>query len=347
VSVDVAVVGATGAVGRTMLQILIERDFPIDRLRLMASARSAGRKVDTPWGEIELEDLELADPSGIDIALFSAGGDRSRGHAPRFADSGVVVVDNSSAFRMEADVPLVVANVNDHALADRPRGIIANPNCTTMALMMAIGPLHRAAGLTSMVATSYQSVSGSGQQGMDELLRQTRELLAAPEALQFGGWEDPGGDLYQRPIGFNVLPYAGTETEQGYTDEEWKLVNETRKILGTPDARVEPTCVRVPVMVGHGIAATARFSRPLGRREALDLLEAAPGVQVWTDTTPTPLDAAGVDDVLVGRVRDTVGEPGGISLWAVGDNLRKGAALNTIEIAERLIAGSSSLSASA
>ncbi|MEX2654909.1 MAG: aspartate-semialdehyde dehydrogenase [Acidimicrobiia bacterium] len=335
---NIAIVGATGAVGRTMLQILGERDFPVAELRLMASARSAGTKVETPWGAIEIEDLDEADPAGIDIALFSAGGDRSRQHAPRFAEAGVVVVDNSSAFRMEPDVPLVVANVNDDALADRPRGIIANPNCTTMALMMAIGPLHREAGLTSMVATSYQSVSGSGKQGMDELLRQTRQLIESPESLQYGGWEDPGGSLYQRPIGFNVLPYAGTEKEQGYTDEEWKLVNETRKILGAPGVAVEPTCVRVPVMVGHGIAATARFDRPLDRIEAVEILARAPGVQVWHDTTPTPLDSAGIDDVLVGRVRDTVGAPGGINLWVVGDNLRKGAALNTIEIAERVMA---------
>jgi aspartate-semialdehyde dehydrogenase len=333
---NIAIVGATGAVGRTMLDILIERDFPVGELRLMASARSAGQKIGTPWGEVEIEDLDEADPRGIDVALFSAGGDRSRAHAPRFAAAGVTVVDNSSAFRMEPDVPLVVAGVNDHDLAETPRGIIANPNCTTMALMMAIGPLHAVAGLESMVATSYQSVSGSGKQGMDELLRQTRLLIDGPDALQHGGWEDPGGTLYQRPIGFNVLPYAGNETEQGYTDEEWKLVNETRKILGAPGVRVEPTCVRVPVMVGHGIAATAFFSRPVDRAEAIDVLSNAPGVQVWTDRTPTPLDAAGIDDVLVGRVRDTVGNPGGISLWAVGDNLRKGAALNTVEIAERL-----------
>ena len=336
---NVAIVGATGAVGRTMLQILVERDFPVGELRLMASARSAGRKIETPWGEVEVEDLDEADPTGIGIALFSAGGDRSRRHAPRFADCGAVVIDNSSAFRMEPDVPLVVANVNDSDVHRRPRGIIANPNCTTMALLMAIGPLHRAAGLMSMVATSYQSVSGSGQRGIDELLRQTSELISNPQALALGGWEDPGGDLYQRPIGFNVLAYAGSETDQGYTDEEWKLVNETRKILGAPEVLVEPTCVRVPVMVGHGIAATARFTRPLDRIEAIEILAAAPGVQVWQETTPTPLDSAGIDDVLVGRVRDTVGEPGGINLWVVGDNLRKGAALNTIEIAELVSAG--------
>lgn len=335
---DVAIVGATGAVGRTMLRILTERDFAVGELRLMASARSAGQKVETAWGEVEIEDLDQADPTGIDIALFSAGGDRSRQHAPRFAEAGAIVVDNSSAFRMEPDVPLVVANVNDRDARNRPRGIIANPNCTTMALLMAVGPLHRAAGLVSMVATSYQSVSGSGQQGIDELLRQTRELIANPEALQHGGWEDPGAGLYTRPIGFNVLPLAGNLADAGYTDEEWKLVNETRKILAAPHVRVEPTCVRVPVMVGHGVAATLRFNRPLDRDESMRILSAAPGIQVWRDTTPTPLDSAGIDDVLVGRVRETLGESGGISLWVVGDNLRKGAALNTVEIAELIAA---------
>ncbi len=336
--VRVGVVGATGAVGRTMVAILEERDFPVAELRLMASSRSAGTKVETRWGEVEVEDLAVADPAGLDIALFSAGGDRSREHAPRFAAAGAVVVDNSSAFRRDPDVPLVVAGVNDHAVADRPRGIVANPNCTTMDLMMAAAPLHRAAGLTSMVATSYQSVSGSGQRGMDELVAQTRFFLdRGSEPLVDGGWEDPGGSVYPRPIGFNVIPFAGSEAEGGYTDEEWKLVHESRKILEAPDLRVEPTCVRVPVMVGHGIAATLRFGRPVGRDEALEVLAEAPGVQVWEDRVPTPLDSAGMDDVLVGRVRETLGEEGGINLWVVGDNLRKGAALNAVQIAELLI----------
>ncbi len=336
--VRVGVVGATGAVGRTMVAILEERDFPVAELRMMASSRSAGTKVETRWGEVEVEDLAVADPAGLDIALFSAGADRSREHAPRFAAAGAVVVDNSSAFRRDPDVPLVVAGVNDHAVADRPRGIVANPNCTTMDLMMAAAPLHRAAGLTSMVATSYQSVSGSGQRGMDELVAQTRFFLdRGSEPLVDGGWEDPGGSVYPRPIGFNVIPFAGSEAEGGYTDEEWKLVHESRKILEAPDLRVEPTCVRVPVMVGHGIAATLRFGRPVGRDEALEVLAEAPGVQVWEDRVPTPLDSAGMDDVLVGRVRETLGEEGGINLWVVGDNLRKGAALNAVQIVELLI----------
>ena len=332
----VAVVGATGAVGRTMRTILESRGFPLGSLRLLASERSAGSVVETKWGEVEVEDLASADPSGIDIALFSAGGDRSRAHAPRFAEAGAVVIDNSSAFRMDPEVPLVVAGVND-AAASSHRGIIANPNCTTMTLMMAAGPLHRAAGLQAMVATSYQSVSGSGQQGVDELIAQTDLLRPDPDALMTGGWADPHPSLYARPIGFNVLPYAGSETEQGYTDEEWKLVNESRKILDIPGLRVEPTCVRVPVLVGHGVAATLRFRRPIDPAEAAEVLRVAPGVEVWSDTVPTPLDSAGIDDVLVGRIRPTIGDPGGINLWVVGDNLRKGAALNAVQIAEMLV----------
>jgi aspartate-semialdehyde dehydrogenase len=331
----VAVVGATGVVGRTMQAILAERNFPVGRMRLMASARSAGRVVATPWGEVEVEDLATAEPTGIDIALYSAGGGRSKEHAPRFADAGTVVIDNSSAFRMVDGVPLVVAGVNDEAAADH-RGIIANPNCTTMALMMAAGPLHSAAGLTSMVASSYQAVSGSGQEGVDELVRQTHKLQDDVEALVAGGWTDPGSEVYVRPIGFNAIPFAGNLAEDGYTDEEWKLVYESRKILDIPDLLVEPTCVRVPTMVGHGIAVTMRFERPVTVKEAETVLSEAPGAQLWTDTVPTPLDSAGIDDVLIGRVRATVGEPGGINLWVVGDNLRKGAALNAVEIAELL-----------
>jgi aspartate-semialdehyde dehydrogenase len=304
-----------------MVAILSERDFPLAELRLLASARSAGSTVSTPWGDIEVEDLENASPAGVDIALFSAGAERSRTFAPGFAAAGATVVDNSSAFRMVEGVPLVVADVNNQAIAGH-QGIIANPNCTTMALMMAAGPLHRAAGLRQMVATSYQSVSGSGQRGMDELSSQIE-----------GG---PAGDLYVRPIAYNVIPYAGTESESGYTDEEWKLVRESRKILELPNLAVEPTCVRVPVMVGHSVAASLSFARPLARQEALEILASAPGTELWTDRVPTPLDAEGRDEVLIGRVRETLGEAGGINLWVVGDNLRKGAALNAVQIAELL-----------
>lgn len=332
---QVAIVGATGVVGRTMLSILEERDFPVGELRLMASSRSAGTMVDTKWGKVEVEDLEGADPTGIEVALFSAGAARSRAHARRFADAGAMVIDNSSAFRQDPDIPLVVAGVNDEHLASH-EGIIANPNCTTMALMVAVGPLHRAAGLRTMVASSYQAVSGSGAQAIDEMLRQTRSLLEDPDALRTGGWKDPGSEVYVRPIAFNALPYAGKETEQGYTDEEWKLVNESRKILDAPHVGVEPTCVRVPSVAGHGISASLWFDRDMAAEEARHLLADAPGAELWTDTVPTALDSAGRDAVLVGRVRETLGRPGGINLWVVGDNLRKGAALNTIEIAERL-----------
>ena len=331
----VAVVGATGAVGRTMIEVLAQRDFPLAELRLLASARSAGSVVDTRWGDIEVENLEEADPRGLDIALFSAGADRSRSFAPIFVEAGAVVVDNSSAFRRDDRVPLVVAGVNDHAIALNG-GIVSNPNCTTMALMVAAGPLHRAAGLRRVVATSYQSVSGSGQRGIDELSRQIDVLGRDRQALVDGGWDDPGGDLYARPIGWNVLPFAGAEGDQGYTDEEWKLVYESRKILEIPDLGVEPTCVRVPVMVGHGIVATLFFGRPLEVPEAITLLNDAPGAQLWVDRVPTPLDCAGRDEVLIGRVRGTLAPGGGINLWAVGDNLRKGAALNAVQIAEQL-----------
>lgn len=334
----VAIVGATGAVGTTMLDIVTERGLHVSELRLMASSRSAGRVVPTKWGDVTVEDLAVANPAGLDVALFSAGGTRSKEHAPRFAEAGAVVVDNSSAFRMDAAVPLVVAGVNDHAVIQH-QGIIANPNCTTMTLMMAAGPLHDAAGLERMTATSYQSVSGSGQTGMDVLAHEIDVLGKDRELLARGGWSEPGSELYSRPIGFNVLPHAGSFADEGYTDEEWKLVNETRKILEAPRVQIEPTCVRVPVMVGHGIAATMHFSRPMGVTEANQILAAAPGAELWgDDRVPTPLDSAGIDNVLIGRVRSTLGEPGGISLWTVGDNLRKGAALNAVQIAELVTA---------
>ena len=336
-SVSVAVVGATGAVGRTMRSILAERDFPVSELRLLASERSAGSKVDTPWGELSVENLADADPSGIDIALFSAGGARSREHAPRFVEAGATVIDNSSAYRMDPDVPLVVAQVNDAAIKDH-RGIVANPNCTTMTLMMAAGPLHRASPIIRIIATSYQATGGSGQRGMEVLGKEIEQLGADPEALVTGGWEDPGNDLYARPIGFNVLPLAGVIGDQGYTDEEWKLVNETRKILSDPSMSIEPTCVRVPTMVGHGVAATLYCERPMPLDEAVAILSTAPGTQLWSDDkVPTPLDSAGIDDVLIGRVRQTIGKPGGINLWVVGDNLRKGAALNAVQLAELVL----------
>jgi aspartate-semialdehyde dehydrogenase len=316
-----------------MVSILEQRDFALAELRLLASARSAGRKIETRWGEVEVENLEEADPSGIDIALFSAGGDRSRAFAPSFVSAGAVVIDNSSAFRQQPQVPLVVVGVNDHA-AHRHEGLIANPNCTTMALMMAAGPLHHHARIERLTASSYQSVGGSGQAGMSELSRQVSVLASDPDALADGTFKDPGANLYVSPIAFNVIPFAGNESRRGYTDEEWKLVNETRKILEDETILVEPTCVRVPVMVGHSVSASMFFSRSVALEEALTVLADAPGLQLWTDRVPTPLDAAGEDDVLCGRVRETLGENGGINLWVVGDNIRKGAALNAVQIAE-------------
>ena len=330
---NVAVVGATGAVGQEMVAALERRDFPVGDLRLFASERSAGSTVATGWGEVGVEDLAASDPTGIEVALFSAGATRSREHAPRFAAAGAVVVDNSSAWRMDPAVPLVVVGVNDDAVAGHD-GIVANPNCTAMVMLMALAPLHRAARLREVVAASYQSVSGSGQRGVDALLEQAAHFAADSDALRTGSWVEPPASVYPRPIGWNVIPFAGSAVDGGHTDEEMKLVNETRKILEDPEVMVEATCVRVPVVTGHGVAATAWFEREVDADEAARLIGEAPGVEVWVDKVPTPLDAAGIDEVLVGRIRSTVGRPGGVSLWAVGDNLRKGAALNAVQIAE-------------
>ena len=337
-SYRIAVVGATGNVGREVLSILEERRFPVDEVVALASSRSVG--VELSYGEnqtLKVQKLADFDFAGIDIVLSSPGAKVSAEYTPRAAKAGAVVIDNTSHFRMDPDVPLVVAQINDAAIADH-QGIIANPNCTTMTLMMAAGPLHAAAPIDRLSVASYQATGGSGRRGIDVLAEEVAALGSDVDALVGGGWSDPGNDLYARPIGYNVVPLAGSITEDGYTDEEWKLVNETHKILDAPGIRVEPTCVRVPTMVGHGIAATMFFERPMELEEASGLLSTAPGLQVWSDEkVPTPLDSAGIDDVLVGRVRQTIGEPGGISLWVVGDNLRKGAALNAVQIAELLL----------
>ena len=344
--VNIGVVGATGQVGQVMRMLLDERDFPATGVRFFASARSQGRKLAFRGQEIEVEDAATADPSGLDIALFSAGATMSRVQAPRFAAAGVTVIDNSSAWRKDPDVPLVVSEVNfdrDVRAAGRlPKGIIANPNCTTMAAMPVLKPLHDEAGLVRLVASTYQAVSGSGLAGVRELATQARAVIDDAEQLVHdgGALDYPAPRTYVAPIAFNVLPLAGSLVDDGSgeSDEDQKLRNESRKILGIPDLLVSGTCVRVPVFTGHSLSINAEFSRPLSPARAAALLSAAPGVKLVD--VPTPLAAAGVDESLVGRIRRDPGVPGGrgLALFVSGDNLRKGAALNTIQIAELLVA---------
>ncbi|MGB6181457.1 MAG: aspartate-semialdehyde dehydrogenase [Rhodococcus sp. (in: high G+C Gram-positive bacteria)] len=337
-ALHIGVVGATGQVGAVMRTLLAERKFPIASIRFFASARSAGKTL--PWGdgEIVVEDTAAADPSGLDIALFSAGATMSREQAPRFAAAGVTVIDNSSAWRKDPDVPLVVSEVNPEATRNLSKGIIANPNCTTMAAMPVLKVLHDEAGLRRLIVSSYQAVSGSGLAGVEELATQARAVVADAEKLVHDGsavaYPDP--KVYTAPIAFNVLPMAGSLVDDGSgeTDEDQKLRNESRKILGLPDLLVSGTCVRVPVFTGHSLSINAEFADPLSVERAKELLSAAPGVRVVE--VPTPLDAAGADESLVGRIRQDPGVPGGrgLALFVAGDNLRKGAALNTIQIAE-------------
>jgi aspartate-semialdehyde dehydrogenase len=350
--VSLGIVGATGQVGVAMRQILLERDFPADEVRFFASARSAGTVL--PYGdrEITVEDAATADPSGLDIVLFSAGATTSRAQAPRFAEAGAIVVDNSSAWRMDPDVPLVVSEVNPEAIAlatsGASKGIIANPNCTTMAAMPVLKPLHDAAGLTRLIASTYQAVSGSGVAGVDELASQVeaagdkaRELSYDGSAIDF-----PAPVKYQRPIAYNVVPLAGSIVEDGLeeTDEEKKLRNESRKILGIPELLVSGICVRVPVFTGHSLAINAEFDSPMPVARAREILANAPGVEL--SDIPTPLQAAGQDPSYVGRLRHDPGVPDerGLALFISNDNLRKGAALNTVQIAELLASAASAAS---
>ncbi|MDL4773094.1 MULTISPECIES: aspartate-semialdehyde dehydrogenase [Thermomonosporaceae] len=332
----IGIVGATGQVGSVMLRILAERGFPVDELRLFSSARSAGRRL--PWGggEVTVEDAATADYSGLDIVLFSAGKTSSLALAPKVAAAGAVVIDNSSAWRMDPEVPLVVAEVNPHAAAVRPKGIIANPNCTTMAAMPVLRPLHAEAGLDGLVVSTYQAVSGSGLAGVAELHEQARKVVEGADRLTHDGSavEFPEPQVYVRPIAFNVLPMAGSIVDDGLaeTDEEHKLRNESRKILEIPDLKVSGTCVRVPVFTGHSLQINARFERPISPERAAELLAGAPGV-LLTDV-PTPLEAAGQDPTLVGRIRRDETVEHGLALFCSGDNLRKGAALNAVQIAE-------------
>jgi aspartate-semialdehyde dehydrogenase len=336
----VGIVGATGQVGGVMRRVLAERAFPLDELRLFASARSAGRALSYGDGEVVVEDAATADYRGLDIVLFSAGGATSKALAPTVAAAGAVVIDNSSAWRMDPEVPLVVSEVNPHAVAERPKGIIANPNCTTMAAMPVLKPLHLEAGLTAMVATTYQAVSGSGLAGVAELDGQVRKVADRAAELTFDGSavEFPEPSVYARTIAFNVLPLAGKIVDDGLgeTDEEKKLRNESRKILEIPELKVSGTCVRVPVFTGHSLQVNARFARPLSPERAYELLAGAPGVAL--SDIPTPLQAAGQDPTYVGRIRrdDTVEH--GLALFCSSDNLRKGAALNAVQIAELVAA---------
>jgi aspartate-semialdehyde dehydrogenase len=324
-----------------MRNLLEERDFPATSVRFFASARSQGRKLPFRGQEIEVEDAATADPAGLDIALFSAGKTMSLVQAPRFAAAGVTVIDNSSAWRKDPDVPLVVSEVNfARDAASRPKGIIANPNCTTMAAMPVLKPLHEEAQLVRLVVSSYQAVSGSGLAGVEELATQARAVVAKAEQLVHNGsaLAFPAPKTYVAPIAFNVVPLAGSLVDDGSgeTDEDQKLRSESRKILGIPDLLVSGTCVRVPVFTGHSLSINAEFARPLSPERARELLAGAPGVQLVD--VPTPLAAAGVDDSLVGRIRQDEGVPDGrgLALFVSGDNLRKGAALNTIQIAELL-----------
>ena len=346
----VAVVGATGAVGEELRRLLDVRGFPVEGDPVyLASARSAGRTL--PWKDREVEVQELTADAfeGVDIALFSAGGGRSREFAPAAVEAGATVVDNSSAFRQDPDVPLVVSEVNPNDVARRPRGIIANPNCTTMVLMVAAKPLHDAFGLREMVATSYQAAGGSGQSGIAELVEQTRKLVEDPDALRVRGYDAEAAidaEVFSKAIAFNVLAHCGNFTDERYTDEEWKLVNESRKILSIASLKVSPTCVRVPVLVGHGIAARLTFRDEVKRDAAMEVLDQAPGLAIEDGTGqdgeelayPTPLASAGRDEVIVGRVREDLGDPKSLNLFVVGDNLLKGAALNTVQLAELVAA---------
>jgi aspartate-semialdehyde dehydrogenase len=338
----VAVVGATGQVGAVMRRLLEERNFPVDEIRFFASARSAGTTLLWRGRDIVVEDAETADVSGIDIALFSAGATTSRAQAERFAAGGAVVIDNSSAWRMDPEVPLVVSEVNPEAAANRPKGIIANPNCTTMAAMPVLMPLHREAGLVRLVVSSYQAVSGSGLAGASELESQVRAAMDHDVlALVHDGASVamPEPQKYVAPIAFNVIPLAGSLVDDGLgeTDEEKKLRNESRKILDIPDLLVSGTCVRVPVFTGHSLSINAEFSRPLSVDRAHELLTHAPGVVVAD--VPTPLEAAGADPSFVGRLRPDEGAPEGrgLAMFVSNDNLRKGAALNAVQIAELLV----------
>lgn len=328
--VTVAIVGATGAVGQVMLSILHERGFPVKKLVALASARSAGGTVRFGGADVEVQDLATFDPAGVDVALFSAGGSTSKEYAPKFAAAGAIVIDNSSAFRYDDDVPLVVAEVNPEAMKTVPRGIVANPNCSTMQMLVALAPIHREAGIERINVATYQSVSGGGRSAIDELEKQSADLVAGRPA-------DP--KRFPVQIAFNLIPHIDDFQDNGYTKEEMKLVWETRKILGDPSIQVNPTAVRVPVYFGHSEAVHIETRNKISVQRARELLEIAQGVTVVDDRVaggyPTPVThAAGTDPVFVGRLREDISHPRGLDMWIVSDNIRKGAALNAVQIAE-------------
>jgi aspartate-semialdehyde dehydrogenase len=336
---DIGIVGATGQVGGVVLALLAERNYPIETVRLFASARSAGQKLACAGRTVVVEDASTADYSGLGVVIFSAGGGTSKELAPKVAAHGAVVVDNSSAWRMDPDVPLVVIDVNDGEAANRPKGIIANPNCTTMVAMPALMPLHREAGLKSLVVSTYQAVSGAGLAGVEELAQQvekggdSRSLTHDGSSVDFG---QPSS--FVEPIAYNALPWAGDGVDDGTeeTNEEQKLRDESRKILDIPDLLVSGTCVRVPVFTGHSLAINASFERAISADRARELLAGAAGVLL--DDIPTPLKSAGIDPSLVGRIRRDETVENGLAMFVAGDNLRKGAALNAVQIAELLAA---------
>lgn len=335
----VGIVGATGQVGRVVLQLLAERNFPVETLRLFASARSAGRTIEWLDRSITVEDASTADFAGLDIAIFSAGGSTSKELAPKVAAAGVVVIDNSSAWRMDPEVPLVVVDVNDAEARNRPKGIIANPNCTTMVAMPVLRPLHEEAGLLALVVSTYQAVSGAGLSGVEELAEQVAKAGDARQLAHDGTAVDLGQpSAFVEPIAYNAIPWAGSGVDdgRGETNEEQKLRDETRKILGIPDLLVSGTCVRIPVFTGHSLAINASFDRPISPERATELLAGAAGVVL--DDVPTPVKSAGIDPSLVGRVRADETVDHGLAMFVAGDNLRKGAALNAVQIAELIAA---------
>jgi aspartate-semialdehyde dehydrogenase len=328
---DVAVVGATGAVGREMLGILAQRGFPVRTLRAMASSRSAGKKLAFGDKEVEIEDLQTADFERVDFGLFSAGSSVSKEHAPRAVEQGVIVIDNTSAFRMDEGVPLVVPEVNADAIVDRP-GIIANPNCSTIQMVVALAPLQQAVGLRRVIVSTYQSASGAGQKGIDELDASLRAWA--------DGTDEPAADKFAHPLAFEALPHIDVFFDNGFTREELKMVGETRKIMSLPDLEIAATCVRVPVMRSHSESVTVDLAEPLGAERARALFGEAPGVRLYdepdTDTYPLARLATGTDDTWVGRIRQDLDRDQTLHFWVVSDNLRKGAALNAVQIAEHI-----------